>query len=247
MRISKALYPSIHVAACLTVAFTSAIVGSLIPGFYDWTESDQSRPSPLLWQVPLGWAALSLLACCVLPCLKIRRRVFENRAAKEARGSLGCFSIRAMLIGTTVVAVVVVVLIRWPNFTTAIIWFAVFIRLGIQAYKRPEQIIDIAALASAMVLPFVWLVFNAPSHLSSVELVWMAPSLPTLLPSLIARSLAGGSLQDAIWVPSLLTAFQLLVGLWCIELGPRRALAYILIVQTLSIFSSLVLLQLLLA
>jgi uncharacterized protein involved in response to NO len=42
----------------------SATCGWFVPAFYDWTGADQSRPSPLMWQVPL---AIAVGAFCFFP------------------------------------------------------------------------------------------------------------------------------------------------------------------------------------
>jgi len=49
----------------------SVFAGWNIPAFYEWTDSDQSRPSPLLWQVPLAVAINSFIFCLALPWLPI--------------------------------------------------------------------------------------------------------------------------------------------------------------------------------
>ncbi len=51
----------------------SATCGWFVPAFYDWTGADQSRPSPLMWQVPLAVAIGAFLFSVALPWIPITR------------------------------------------------------------------------------------------------------------------------------------------------------------------------------
>lgn len=54
-----------------TFIVASLLVGWFLPAFYAWTDSDQSRPSPLLWQIPLSSAIVGVVFCVALPWLPI--------------------------------------------------------------------------------------------------------------------------------------------------------------------------------
>ena len=73
----------------------SLLVGWFIPRFYIWTDSDQSRPSPLLWQVPLGSIVVSMAFCVVLPWLPI-----ANQTSNKTSQQRLLFSIRTLLLIT---------------------------------------------------------------------------------------------------------------------------------------------------
>ncbi len=237
---------SFRTPACLLLIFTSGLVGSLIPSFYRWTDSDQSRPSPLLWQVPLGGALVSLGIGCALPWLPIRRREVEG-LPDDPSHSPHQFGIRRILIGTTVVAVVAALLMKWPYFATTIISLASLYRFGHHLYQWKHRWIEPCALLACMLLPFAWVVLDAPSYLSKSEALGMLPVVPGLVPSLLLGRFIEANVQDQSWLPCLISSMQLLLGLWLIELGPRRAIAYMLAMQVMSGFGSLVLLQLMLA
>ncbi|GAB5407052.1 MAG: hypothetical protein Aurels2KO_52830 [Aureliella sp.] len=75
----------------------------------------------------------------------------------------------------------------------------------------------------------------------------MLAGLPALLPGALLGRLGGSNLQDIYWLVYLLSAVELLAGLWLIKLGRRRAIAYMLFALQMSLIGSLGLLQVLLA
>lgn len=93
----------------------SVVMGWCMPGFYEWTGSDQSRPSPLLWQVPIGAGIAALAICCVLPWLPITRPETQLRPPRHWR-----FGLRSLLILTTVVAVAIPLFAKFPTLASGI-------------------------------------------------------------------------------------------------------------------------------
>src|SRR5690606_2794588 len=92
----------------ITLILVSGISGWLIPAFYDWTGADQSRPSPLMWQVPLGVFVVALLFCGLLPWLPMRGWTDD-----VPRYSLQ-FQVRSLLVLTAVVAASIAVGMKYP-------------------------------------------------------------------------------------------------------------------------------------
>ena len=87
-------------SAFLLVIGVSFVVGQLIPAFYDWTGSDQSRPSPLTFQTAAGLLLCGIIACLALPWLRIEYDLpATNRVGRVQ------FNIRTILVITAVVAV----------------------------------------------------------------------------------------------------------------------------------------------
>jgi hypothetical protein len=99
-----------------TFIAVSLLVGWFIPGFYAWTDSNQSRPSPLLWKVPL-WAAIGSVAfCLVLPWLPIASKTPSMAPAARMRFGLG-----TLLMLTTAVAIATALLAEFPFVVSGIV------------------------------------------------------------------------------------------------------------------------------
>ena len=98
-----------------------------------------------------------------------------------------------------------------------------------------------------MVSPYAWLVTYDELEIILEGIPVLFAAMPTFLPGLWLGSLASVERQDGPWVAYLLTATEILIGLWIIRLGPKRTLAYLLFVLQLSLISSLVFHALILA
>ena len=87
----------------------SLVVGRLIPAFYDWTGSDQSRPSPWIFPTAVGLLLCGITACFVLPWLPNE----YDRSATNRVGKVQ-FKIRTILVVTAVVALFFVAFRKMP-------------------------------------------------------------------------------------------------------------------------------------
>lgn len=219
----------------------SVVAGWLIPYFYDWTDSDQSRPSPLLWQVPLGIFLVSVVVCCGLPWLPIREKGSEEDSIRMR------FGLRTMLILTALIALVIGLGMKFPGFVSSMLLGLALFGLVVLAIKRPSQRLAAITLLACMFLPFSWLLGYEDFDRMLTALPTFLPSMPTLLPAGLLANVFRQPLQDSFWIAHLLTAIELLVGIWIMASGPKRAIAYLLLVMNVSLFGSLIFLQLVLA
>ena len=219
----------------------SVVAGWLIPYFYDWTDSDQSRPSPLLWQVPLGVFVVSVGVCCGLPWLPIREKGSEKDTSKLR------FGLRTMLILTALIAIVIGLGLKFPGFVSSTLFGLALLGLVVFAIKRPAHRLASITLLACMFLPFSWLLGYEDFDQILTSLPTFLPSMPTLLPAGLLASVFRQPLQDSFWIAHLLTAIELLVGIWMMVLGPKRTIAYLLLIMNVSLFGSLIFLQLVLA
>ena len=94
---------------CATLIAMSLVVGWLIPAFYEWTDSDQSRPSPLLWQVPLIAPIAAVMFVATLPWLTVLSVEKTSQAGMPLQ-----FRMRTLLGATIVVAVCLAGMMTFP-------------------------------------------------------------------------------------------------------------------------------------
>jgi hypothetical protein len=208
----------------------SLLVGWFIPSFYIWTDSDQSRPSPLLWQVPLGSAILSMAFCVVLPWMPIANHTSEKGPQ---------FSVRTLLLITAGVAVAIVLLARFPLFVSGCATAAAFIYLIAFCVKTPQHRLATAALVATMNLPYIWIVSYNELGRILPSLFAMFAGLPGFLPAAYLGRLFKQNMHDGFWLALLLTALEMVIGIWVIRLGLKRTIAYLLFVLHVSAFGSL--------
>lgn len=210
----------------------SLLVGWFIPSFYIWTDSDQSRPSPLLWQVPLGSFVVSMAFCVVLPWLPI-----GNQTSNKTSQQRLLFSIRTLLLITAMVAVAIVLLAKFPLLVSGIVIAGAFMYLIAFCVSNPQHRLEASALVASMSLPYVWIVDDPGRILPN--LLMMFAGLPAFLPAALLGRLFNQNMHDAFWLAILLTALEMVIGIWMIRLGPKRTIAYLLLVLHVSALGSL--------
>ena len=212
----------------------SLIVGWFIPRFYIWTDSDQSRPSPLLWLVPLGSAIVSMAFCAVLPWLPIANQTFNKTSPPRL-----LFSIRTLLLITAVVAVAIVLLAKFPLLVSGTVSAGTFMYLIAFGVYNPQHRMAVCALVASMNFPYIWIVgYNELGRILQDLLVIFA-GLPAFIPAVLLGRLVNQNMHDGLWLALLLTALEIVIGIWMIRLGPKRTIAYLLLVLHLSALGSL--------
>lgn len=212
----------------------SLLVGWFIPRFYIWTDSDQSRPSPLLWQVPLGSIIVSTAFCVVLPWLPI-----ANQTSNKTSQQRLLFSIRTLLLITAMVAGAIVLLAKFPLLVSGIVTAGAFMYLIAFCVSNPQHRLEASALVASMNLPYVWIVDYDELGRLLPDLLVMFAGLPAFLPAALLGRLFNQNMHDAFWLALLLTALEMVIGIWMIRLGPKRTIAYLLLVLHVSALGSL--------
>jgi hypothetical protein len=229
------------VAFVLPIAFSLAI-GCLIPWFYEWTDSDQSRPSPLLWQVPAGIAAGSLLFCCAFSWLPRIPSLSCEKTHSDLR-----FNLRSLLIVTTCIAICIPLGLKSPLVVCGCICIAAFSYFIAFAARNASSRLPSLALLACMLLPYSWVITYDEFGRILPAIPVLLGSFPTLVPGAILAYLSGQPFQEAQWLTYLLTAAELIIGVRLIRLGPKPTIAYLLVVMQISLLGSLAFLQLCLA
>jgi hypothetical protein len=211
----------------------SFVVGLSIPAFYEWTGSDQSRPSPLIHQTGAGLILLAVTAMSLLPWLPIQ----HDPPPIERRGKIQ-FKIRTILVTTAAVAACLAVFRETPLIAASGCLYAAVlcyvVRLWILCRPLGWQV---SALLACMYFPFAWVV----SFDELLNFVAGIPGLPAFFLTLLFGSLLLQHTQNLTWLSMLLASAELVLGVWMIRLGPRRTIAYLLFVLITSIFGSFVL------
>ena len=95
-----------------------------------------------------------------------------------------------------------------------------------------------AALLACMCLPYFWII--AFEELDEVfpAILWIVSGMPAFFPTCLIGYLVGQNSHDVMWLAVLLTGVEMVVGTWIIPLGPRRTIAYLVLVLLMSMFGS---------
>ncbi|MFO0941218.1 MAG: hypothetical protein U0930_10655 [Pirellulales bacterium] len=226
--------PRAFLLSFVTLIACSAAVGWFIPYFYNWTDSDQSRPSPLLWIVPGVAGAGAGVFCCVLPWLPIASPETETDTLSVRR-----FGLRAILVFTTVVAFAIPLFAKFPMVAGIVVCAIAFLHFIWQAQKHSQSRLPAITLLAGMVLPFVWILGYEERDRILMAVLVMSACLPNLLPAAALGAAFGVDFQNSYWIALLLTSVELTLGIWLIRLGPKRTIAFILLVIMISTLSSL--------
>ena len=210
----------------------SGIAGWGIPGFYDWTGADQSRPVALMWQVPLTVALVAALFCAALPWLSVSQWSRENQLHERAFR----FSITSLLVATAVAAACAFVASIVPVIFAGGCCGLACIAVVHQWWSRKDRRLAIMALIGCMFLPFVWVISN---DVLNASVIWKAWALPGMLPTMVFARLAGDSFHNMGWLTFVFTAIEIAVGLWLIRGGSKRTTAYLTLLTVASLLGSL--------
>jgi hypothetical protein len=143
------------------------VVGRLIPAFYDWTGSDQSRSSPLVAQTAVGVLLCGIIVCLTLPWLPIE---FDPPAAD--RGGVHaialCYVVRLCVLCRSV---------RWPVASLLACMYFPF-AWAISSIDQP----NVFHILSAFALPAIFLILLVGGllHQHSENLVWLSMVLTSV-------------------------------------------------------------------
>ena len=212
----------------------SLLVGWFIPDFYAWTDSDQSRPSPLLWKVPLWSVIASAAFCMALPWLPIKSKLPRDAPRTAMR-----FSVRTLLMLTAGVAVAIPLLAKFPVVSSGIVCAGAYAHVMWFLLRNPQHRLASLALIACMILPYAWAVGYEELDRILPTLAVMIAGMPAFLPTALLSQILGLYFQESHWLTFLLTAIELVIGIWMIRTGPKRTIAYLLLVMQISAVGSL--------
>ena len=213
----------------------SLMVGWLIPVYYDWTDADQSRASPLLTYASVGVLVFSSLLFIGSNWIEIAGDPPIPNCDQRNK-----FGIRTLL-GITALAAFMLAAAPYTPESWACGMTGMFMLLAItkSCIRYPHARYRMAALLATMYFPFVWIVRPEVSDVitdgQSANLIW----LPAFVPLLLLCQLVGQHPTESVWMACGLTVVELVIGLCCVHHGKRLAIAYSLAVFAISACGSL--------
>ncbi len=212
----------------------SLLIGWFIPGFYAWTDSDQSRPSPLLWKVPLWSAIASAAFCMALPLLTITSKSANDTPRQPMR-----FAVRTLLLITAGIAMAIPLFAKFPLVASGFVCAGAFTYCIVYCVRNPQHRLAGSALGACMILPYAWVVGYDELDRLLPALAVMIAGMPAFLPAAFLCQLFGQHFLESQWLAFFLTALELVIGIWMIHQGPKRTIAYLLFVTQISALGSL--------
>ncbi|QDS87864.1 hypothetical protein EC9_20470 [Rosistilla ulvae] len=208
----------------------AGLLGWAIPWFYQWTESDQSRMSPLVGQFALALAIAGVTACCSLPWLPLRSDPAPSPTVR--------FQTRTLLLITTLVAIGFAGMLHFPMAISLLLCGATYLHLLWFVVRYRPYRWAAAAMLGCMDLPFAWVASDGNLIAIGQALLGLIAGLPMLLPAGFIASGLGHNFHDLAWLPVLLTVGQLFLGTWIIRLGTKPTIAYLIASLLISLFGS---------
>jgi hypothetical protein len=211
----------------------SFVVGWLVPRYYDWTGSDQSRTSPLVGQTALGLVIGAIIIWVALPWVPVADELPGNDRSVRFR-----FTSRTLFLITAVIACSIAAAIKFPMLVSGgwcalafcyVVWF------WIRSRRHRWQT---SALLACMWLPFVWIITYDELKNIFPAILWLVPGMPAFFPSALVGSWLAQSGPDVLWPAVLVTGVEMAVGIWIIRLGPRHTIAYLVFVLLMSMIGS---------
>jgi hypothetical protein len=218
----------------LALIATSVVVGRFIPAYYDWTDSDQSRPSPLIIPTAIGLLLCAVILFIALPWLPIKSNAESTDHAGKFR-----FEIRAIVIVTTLVAVLVAIFPAISLITFGFFCYAVALVCLLRFWLTQSRFRWRAvSMMACMYLPFAWLVSFTGSLNSGIQMLSMSAGLPAFLPTALTGELQSERMAGVAWM---FTGLEIILGLWIIRQGARWSIAYSILALLISVFGSFIL------
>ncbi|QDT06481.1 hypothetical protein K227x_48910 [Rubripirellula lacrimiformis] len=222
------------------LSLIALVVGVSIPGFYDWTGADQSRPSP--WVPPAALAVLMLAVAgwVCLPFLKLGGPAPDRPLPRQRQ-----FSIRALLITITAVAALCAAGRLLPDRGLVAVAGAVQVMalaMGVGQWVKDRSVRGpMIAMAACLCLPYAWIGLRGDGISIGKGLFAIMMGLPALVETMLVARLWGRHPGQLAWVGMLITSAKWMFGLWIIRHGPRSAVAYWIYVLLMSVYGSFIL------
>ncbi|MCO8124558.1 hypothetical protein NHH03_22655 [Stieleria sp. TO1_6] len=149
------------------------------------------------------------------------------------------FSLRTLLMLTAGVAVAIALIAKFPLVVSGIAFAATFAYWIAFCVRNPQHRMAAATLVGSMMLPYAWVVGYDELDRILPTLVFIIAGMPAFVPAALLSQMFGQHFQESQWLAFLLTALELVIGIGMIRLGPKRTIAYLLLVMQVSAVGSL--------
>ncbi len=215
-------------------------IGLLVPKLYDWSGADQSRPSPeaeLTFHVAAGFVVAAILA---LPWLPIKTGVDASDAIDpDSPAKPFQFNVLTLLLLISAIAVLIAGMIN-SRLVTVVLLIATSLAFCMwMVAHRLSVKWQMLSLLSCMYLPWIWVLFDDDFDSLKSEFAFVFIGIPSFAPSMIlSRMVFDQRLEHSAWLLFVLTAAEFGIGLALIWLGPKRAVAWQMLVLLCSLIGS---------
>ncbi len=234
---SKRTFPNYLTWLGIALAIFSIMAGWFVPEFYDWTGADQSRPAPII-----GWVALAIVAVDILLMALLIWSHFAAPPKDRPTNGSGQFNIRQLISAITIVALLL--MIGRTPFPMAVACF-VFACVAVTAFwiaiRQQQARWSIALIVWLQFAPQIWILRGENTMQGGWSTILAFVALPTFFPTGLLMARFQMHFGTSQWPCVLTTSVALAIGVWIGCLGPKRAIAYGLVVATCSIFGSFIL------
>lgn len=216
----------------LSIISVSAIIGTFMRPFYDWTGADQSRASPVVLPIAIALLVVCVLFCLSLPWIRLPQQFGPARP-------LFTFQLRRMIYWITAIAMLLALARYIPAAWITGGMFAVSLGYWIWLiYQQRELRLGLFALFAAMYFPFLWTV---ESLREQVHLVVVVGGLPAFLPTALLGAMIQSHAENLVWFMFLFSAAELLVGCFLFQRQTKFGIGYAAFLLLLSTFGSFLL------
>jgi hypothetical protein len=221
------------------------VVGWMIPTFYDWTGADQSYSTPAFDQMIWSLVGCGGLAWLVIPWLPLKkaptRQSLGEKASPQTTPKRFQFNLHALLVLTTIAAVLFAVIASHFVAVCILIWVVGFVAGVGMIVRHTSWKWQFSALLACMYFPFAWVFTSSAFNQMNVELLLGAVGLPSFVPTVFIGRLLDTRAQEILWLWVLMVAIELVIGFCMTQIGPRCTTAYFVLVMLMSIYGSLLL------
>jgi hypothetical protein len=222
------------------------VIGLMVPTFYDWSGADQSRSSPAAergFYIGIGFALITLLALPWLPIklwpAELSNRQEESDSGVEQNPGRFQFNVRTLLLAMSAVAFTIVGL---GNYRLESIMLLVCTSLVLSMWVVTHRLSwkwQGASLFACMYFPWAWtLVHRSFLKDGDASTLYLAVGFPGFLPVLFAGGYFGHRVDESPWILVALTVILFAIGFWMIRLGPKRTIAWMILVFCSSFLGS---------
>ena len=217
----------------------SFIAGVLVPYFYEWSDSDQSRMNPVVGWVAIGMLVANLVFVASLVVIHFRSRS-RTQSESNQRNAFR-LSIRAILIVTGLLALLLGVARQTHMSVAGYGIYALMLAYIIRKFVMESGLRwPILGMLGCQLGPFSWVLTGKMSFVPFFFLHWFA--LPGWVPSVIVSQWFWRTRTEfEFLLAPIFAGLGLLVGTVLLQLGLKRWIAYTLVLMTCSLFSSFVL------
>lgn len=210
------------------------LLGLLVPAYYEWTGSDQSRVPRVVPITMFAILGTALAATVAVPWLIPSRAISVAEVPQTQR-----FTLRALLLSVTAAAVAMGVFRSNPLMALGALFvvgvWGVLVRY---AWRNPTLGWPVSAMFGCLYGPMTWVFTYGDLHIPLFESLALFVGLPPFLAVDFLGTLFQSHFDKSFWISHLATGLQLLLGAWLARSYPRIFIIFLLWSFVLAIIGS---------